>query len=294
MPITNPSPENILKYLHAASTGSKEAMKNATSPRGILEWLVNFFTCGGVRRSKERCFQEVVEKLTSSLLHVNKDAFHSGTKIFLEDINGCTACLSCVTVPGDENNASMVTIEVSKDGKTIADEVNGEIFWNVCRMLKLMSKYNIQQEDSLVTEEGKLNLRGVYLAYKDLQGENFENIDAPFIDFYASNLAGVNLSGANLHGATMAFAKLVGANMANTDMSGANLTNANMTDANISGADLTDAVLCNVKLAGVNLKDAKAISGSRLPEAGQPDVQHRLDTQDNTNETPPSLLPISD
>ncbi|EAW5522576.1 effector protein PipB, partial [Salmonella enterica] len=51
MPITNASPENILRYLHAAGTGTKEAMKSATSPRGILEWLVNFFTCGGIRRS---------------------------------------------------------------------------------------------------------------------------------------------------------------------------------------------------------------------------------------------------
>ncbi len=294
MPITNASPENILKYLHAASTGTKEAMKNATSPRGILEWLVNFFTCGGVRRSKERCFQEVVEKLTSALSHVSKDAFYSGTKIFMEDINGCTTCLSYVTAPGDENNASMVTIEVSKDGKMIANEVNGEIFWNVCRMLKLMRKYNIQQEDSLLTEEGKPNLRGVYLAYKDLRDENFENIDASLTDFYGSNLSGVNLSGANLQNATMAYTNLVGANMANTNMSGANLTNADMTDANISGTDLTDAVLCNANLTGVNLKDAKAVSGNRLPEAGLPDVQQRLDTQDNTNETPPSLLPTSD
>ncbi|EBP4713797.1 effector protein PipB, partial [Salmonella enterica] len=57
MPITNASPESILKYLYAAGTGTKEAMKSATSPRGILEWLVNFFTCGGVRRSNERCFR---------------------------------------------------------------------------------------------------------------------------------------------------------------------------------------------------------------------------------------------
>ncbi|EHG2876992.1 SPI-2 type III secretion system effector PipB [Salmonella enterica] len=294
MPITNTSPENILKYLHAAGTGTKEAMKNSTSPRGILEWLVNFFTCGGVRRSNERCFQEVVEKLTSALLHVNKDAFYRGTKIFMEDINGCTTCLSCVTVPEYENKAPMVTIEVSKDGKTIASEVDGDTFWNVCQMLKLIRKYNIQQEDSLLTEEGKLNLRGVYLAYKDLRNENFENIDASSTDFYGSNLSGVNFSGANLHGATMAYTSLVSANMANTDMSGANLTNADMTNANIFCADLTDAVLCNAKLTGVNLKDAKAVSGNRLPEAGLSDVQHRLDTQDNTNETPPSLLPISD
>lgn len=217
MPITNTSPENILKYLHAAGTGTKEAMKNSTSPRGILEWLVNFFTCGGVRRSNERCFQEVVEKLTSALSHVNKDAFYRGTKIFMEGINGCTTCLSCVTVPEYENKAPMVTIEVSKDGKTIASEVDGDTFWNVCQMLKLIRKYNIQHEDSLLTEEGKLNLRGVYLAYKDLRDENFENIDASSTDFYGSNLSGVNFSGANLHDATMAYTSLVSANMANTE-----------------------------------------------------------------------------
>lgn len=212
----------------------------------------------------------------------------------MEGINGCTTCLSCVTVPEYENKAPMVTIEVSKDGKTIASEVDGDTFWNVCQMLKLIRKYNIQHEDSLLTEEGKLNLRGVYLAYKDLRDENFENIDASSTDFYGSNLSGVNFSGANLHDATMAYTSLVSANMANTDMSGANLTNADMTNANIFCADLTDAILCNAKLTGVNLKDAKAVSGKRLPEAGLPDVQHRLDTQDNTNETPPSLLPISD
>lgn len=81
MPITNASPENILRYLHAAGTGTKEAMKSATSPRGILEWFVNFFTCGGVRKSNERCFQEVIGKLTTSLLYVNKDAFFDGNKI---------------------------------------------------------------------------------------------------------------------------------------------------------------------------------------------------------------------
>ncbi|MCD3024987.1 SPI-2 type III secretion system effector PipB [Salmonella enterica] len=138
MPITNASPENILRYLHAAGTGTKEAMKSATSPRGILEWFVNFFTCGGVRRSNERCFQEVIGKLTTSLLYVNKDAFFDGNKIFLEDVNGCTICLSCGAA--SENTAPMVIIEVNKNGKTVTDKVDSERFWNVCRMLKLMSR----------------------------------------------------------------------------------------------------------------------------------------------------------
>ncbi|ECG8590596.1 SPI-2 type III secretion system effector PipB [Salmonella enterica subsp. salamae] len=304
MPITNASPENISKYLQAASTGTKEAIKNATSPRGILQWLVNFFTCGEIRRSNEQCFQEVVRKLTSALLNVNEHTFYSGTKIFLEDINGCTTCLSCVAAAGFEDKDSIVIIEVSKDGKTIAKEVDGETFWDVCQMLKLVSKHNIQHNNSLLTEDGKLNLRGVYLAHKDLRGENFENIDASDTDFYGANLAGVNLYGANLcgsnlyganlHGANMVHANLAGANLANADMSHADLTNADLTGANISCADLTDTVLYHARLTGINLKDAKAVSENRLSEADLTNVQHSLASRDDTNETPPPLLPISD
>lgn len=89
MPIIQATPEKVAKYLCAAGVGTKEAMENATSPQGICEWIVNFFTCGRVKRNNEKCFREVMEKLTTALLHVNKDDFYSGAKIFLEDINGC-------------------------------------------------------------------------------------------------------------------------------------------------------------------------------------------------------------
>lgn len=82
MPIIQATPEKVAKYLCAAGVGTKEAMENATSPQGICEWIVNFFTCGRVKRNNEKCFREVMEKLTTALLHVNKDDFIVVPKYF--------------------------------------------------------------------------------------------------------------------------------------------------------------------------------------------------------------------
>ncbi|ENP5219044.1 SPI-2 type III secretion system effector PipB [Salmonella enterica] len=262
MPITNASPENILRYLHAAGTGTKEAMKSATSPRGILEWFVNFFTCGGVRRSNERCFREVIGKLTTSLLYVNKNAFFDGNKIFLEDVNGCTICLSCGAA--SENTDPMVIIEVNKNGKTVTDKVDSERFWNVCRMLKLMSKHNIQQPDSLITEDGFLNLRGVNLAHKDFQGEDLSDIDASDADFRETNLSNVNLVGANLHAVNLMGSNMTKANLTHADLTCANMSGVNLTAAILFGSDLTDTKLNGAKLDKIALTLAKALTGADL------------------------------
>ncbi|ECO6365486.1 SPI-2 type III secretion system effector PipB [Salmonella enterica subsp. enterica] len=267
MPITNASPENILRYLHAAGTGTKEAMKSATSPRGILEWLVNFFTCGGIRRSNERCFREVIGKLTTSLLYVNKDAFLDGNKIFLEDVNGCTICLSCGAA--SENTDPMVIIEVNKNGKTVTDNVDSERFWNVCRMLKLMSKHNIQQPDSLITEDGFLNLRGVNLAHKDFQGEDLSKIDASNADFRETNLSNVNLVGAilccaNLHAVNLMGSNMTKANLTHADLTCANMSGVNLTAAILFGSDLTDTKLNGAKLDKIALTLAKSLTGADL------------------------------
>lgn len=56
MLIINVFLENILRYLYVVGIGMKEVMKSVILLCGILEWFVNFFICGGVRRSNERCF----------------------------------------------------------------------------------------------------------------------------------------------------------------------------------------------------------------------------------------------
>ncbi|HCC0887919.1 TPA: SPI-2 type III secretion system effector PipB [Salmonella enterica] len=289
MPITHVTPENISKYLCAAGSGSKEAIKDATSPRGILEWLVNFFTFGGVRRSNERSFREVVEKLTTALINIDETAFYSGTRIFLEEINGCTTRLVCGAASDDKE--PVVTIEVCKNGDIVASEVDGDTFWGVCRMLKLMSTYNIEQPDSLLTEDGFLNLRGLNLAHKDFRGEDLSEIDASGSNFCGTILSGVKihdakLCGANLCGATLChaninFVSLTEANLADVNLTGAevvyaNLTRANLIDANLTGTEMRHVDLTNANLTNANLTDAVVrhadLTGANLSRANLANV----------------------
>ncbi|ASO60091.1 SPI-2 type III secretion system effector PipB [Salmonella enterica subsp. enterica] len=251
MPITQATPEKVAKYLCAAGVGTKEAMENATSPQGICEWIVNFFTCGRVKRNNEKCFREVVEKLTTALLHVNKDDFYSGAKIFLEDINGCVTSFSYGEV--FESSSPMVTVEVSKNGKTVTRTIVAKTFLDACRMLKLMNKYNIQQQEdsALLTDEGKLDLRGANLTHKDFNGEDLSHIDASNADFRGSNLSDVNLIGANLCCANLHAVNLMGSNMTR-----ANLTHANLTYANMSSVNLTAAILFSSDFTSTNLNSA--------------------------------------
>lgn len=57
MPIIQPKPEDIARYLCAAGAGTKAAIKEATTPQGLCQWIMNFFTFGGVRRSHEMHYQ---------------------------------------------------------------------------------------------------------------------------------------------------------------------------------------------------------------------------------------------
>lgn len=228
-------------------------------------------------------YQEVMKKLTLALLHINKNDFTSGAKIFLEDINGCTTCFSR-GAPSDSGIDSKVTIEVTKNGKTVTGQVYSKEFWNICRMLVLMQAHNIplKVENALLTPDGFMNLCGVDLSYKDLQGEDLSEMDASGANFTGAKLCGAKLDsvflcnatfcGANLSSATISFANMTDANLNDTDLTrarvkqttltgatmiGANLTNAVLEYTTLHGANMSRATLTNTNLTGINIKDAR-------------------------------------
>lgn len=228
-------------------------------------------------------YQEVMKKLTSALLHINQNDFNSGAKIFLEDINGCTTCFSRGT-PSDSGIDAKVTIEVTKNGKTVTGQVYSKEFWNICRMPVLMQAHNIplKVENALLTPDGFMNLCGVDLSYKDLQGEDLSEMDASGANFTGAKLCGAKLDsvflcnatfcGANLSSATISFANMTDANLNDTDLTRARVKQTTLTDATMIGANLTNAVLeyttlhganmsratlTNTNLTGINIKDAR-------------------------------------
>lgn len=210
----------------------------------------------------------------SVITHVNKNDFYNGTKIFLDNINGCTINFSYGEV--FESTSPMVTVEVSNNKKTITRTIAAESFWNTCRMLKLMDKYNIQQQqdNALLTDEGKLNLRGLNLTNKNFHGEDLSYIDASGAIFCGAVLSDVNLVGANL-----CCANLYSVNLMGTNMTKANLTHADLTCANMSCVNSTAAILFGLNLTGANLSGAKvdriAITLAKgLRRANLTDIQH--------------------
>lgn len=51
----------------AFGAGTSAAMRQATSPKTILEYIINFFTCGGIRRRNETQYQELIETMAETL-----------------------------------------------------------------------------------------------------------------------------------------------------------------------------------------------------------------------------------
>lgn len=51
----------------AFGAGTSAAMRQATSPKTILEYIINFFTCGGVRRKNEAQYQELIDTMADTL-----------------------------------------------------------------------------------------------------------------------------------------------------------------------------------------------------------------------------------
>jgi uncharacterized protein YjbI with pentapeptide repeats len=127
-----------------------------------------------------------------------------------------------------------------------------------------------------------IDLRGA-----DLQGANLQEADLREAKLWKSNLQGANLQGAKLGRANLQGADLQGANLEEAtpwevDLGGANLRNANLRGANLQGtdlrgtdlqganlqeADLQKANLQGAKVTQEQLKTAKLLQGTILPDA---------------------------
>ncbi|EAA3003815.1 effector protein PipB, partial [Salmonella enterica subsp. enterica] len=96
----------------AFGAGTYAAMRQATSPKTILEHIINFFTCGGVRRRNETQYKELIEVMADTL---NSSMPGRGAplpeNIILEDMGGCRVEFN---LPGENNEAGQVIVRVSK------------------------------------------------------------------------------------------------------------------------------------------------------------------------------------
>lgn len=239
MSINAISPSTLLHCLSAVGTGTDSAIKEATSPKGILEHIINIFTFGGITRANDKFYNQIVDSMIYALSGVNEKDIQNGMCMFLDDINGCK-----ISFISSESTPNHVTVEVQKDHYVESYKIDSQRFLDVCRTLKLRDELGIPQDPVILTDRGKMNLRGASLAHQDLTGKNLSNAD---------------LSNADLFRAI-----LIDANMENTDLSNARLIKARLNRVNLSGADLSFSDLLRADLSGTVLKQADLTCASLI------------------------------
>lgn len=246
------SPGNLLVVSSAAGTGINSVITKAISPKSILEYLINFFTFGGVRRANEKMFNDIVESMINSL-HSPDEDFESvkDLRLYLDDINGCK-----VSFTSDEQNEDYITVEVQKNNYAERCSIDSQMFFDVCRTLMLRNEFDIPQDPVILTDSGKLNLRGADLSNKNLAYKNLRNADLSDAILFRANLAGTDLSDAKLYNTDLSNANLSGADLSNSDLTGSVLYNANLSYSDLSYADLSCANLSNATLLSADLSNA--------------------------------------
>ncbi|EBH5628980.1 type III secretion system effector PipB2 [Salmonella enterica] len=238
----------------AFGAGTSAAMRQATSPKTILEYIINFFTCGGIRRRNETQYQELIETMAETLKSTMPDrGAPLPENIILDDMDGCRVEFN---LPGENNEAGQVIVRVSKGDHSETREIPLVSFEKICRALLFRCEFSLPQDSVILTAQGGMNLKGAVLTGANLTSEN---------------LCDADLSGANLEGAVLFMADCEGANMDHTNLSGATLIRADMSGATLQGATIMAAIMEDAVLTRANLRKASFIStnldGADLAEA---------------------------
>ncbi|EGG2644339.1 type III secretion system effector PipB2 [Salmonella enterica] len=233
----------------AFGAGTSAAMRQATSPKTILEYIINFFTCGGIRRRNETQYQELIETMAETLKSTMPDrGAPLPENIILDDMDGCRVEFN---LPGENNEAGQVIVRVSKGDHSETREIPLVSFEKICRALLFRCEFSLPQDPVILTAQGGMNLKGAVLTGANLTEEN---------------LCDADLSGANLEGAVLFMADCEGANF-----KGANLSGTSLGDSNFKNACLEDSIMCGATLDHANISGATLIradmSGATLQGA---------------------------
>ncbi|EBB9615245.1 type III secretion system effector PipB2 [Salmonella enterica] len=258
----------------AFGAGTSAAMRQATSPKTILEYIINFFTCGGIRRRNETQYQELIETMAETLKSTMPDrGAPLPENIILDDMDGCRVEFN---LPGENNEAGQVIVRVSKGDHSETREIPLASFEKICRALLFRCEFSLPQDSVILTAQGGMNLKGAVLTGANLTSENLCDADLSGANLegavlFMADCEGANFKGANLSGTSLGDSNFKNACLEDSIMCGATLIRADMSGATLQGATIMAAIMEDAVLTRANLRKASFIStnldGADLAEA---------------------------
>ncbi|EAA7633264.1 type III secretion system effector PipB2 [Salmonella enterica] len=264
------SPDSLAGMAASAfGTGTYAAMRQATSLQSFLEFLINFFTCGGVQRRNKRQYQELIEAMAETLKSTMPDrGAPLPENIILDDMDGYRVEFN---LPGENNEAGQVIVRVSKGGNSETREIPLASFEKICRALLFRCEFSLPQDSVILTAQGGMNLKGAVLTGANLTAENLCDVDLSGADLegailFMADCDGANFKGANLSGASLGDSNFKNACLEDSIMCGATLDHANLTGANLQHASLLGCSMIECNCSGANM-DHTNLSGATLIRA---------------------------
>jgi len=285
MPINNiPNPAEMCSIArYCAGNATRQERNIVISPSNAMEYIVDFFTFGDVKKEKAGVYDTFAKAMTSAILHRESPPNTIPQRLPVD----CFGYTVIFTQPGEHHNPmGPVTIEICKSGNTVSTEVNKKQFCHISLALLLRHKGKLPATSVVLTDEACMDLRGATLyrgklalldlsnaelrcadlRWANLQGTNLSGTNLSEADLLMAELKGANLDGANLSGANLKYADLRGASLQRAIMGGVKLDHARLNEVNLSGAMLKGVDLRTAQLKGANL-DGANLSGANLSKA---------------------------
>lgn len=258
---------NMMVY-SLASHASALSQAQVTSPRGILEHIVNFITFGGVRRELNAQYAHMAYAMANAINGAVQDpscwALQEGECHF--EVFGHFVTIQLL---GDNfDDAQGVRINVKNGGdECVAMHVSRERFSRITTLLLLKARHPHLDIPVHLTPEGEIDLCGADLHNANLAQIDLRNAKLDRAILREANLLGSTLSGASVAHADLRYASLAGSDLRHADLRhslliGTGLSRTQLTGARLAGADLSEAKLELVELSGANFRGAYFSSGA--------------------------------
>lgn len=262
---------------YCAANATEQARKDLTSPRNILEYILNFFSLGAVRNHYAQPYEDFSKTLAQALIQTSTK--HNPVNIpetLIVDFSGYTITF---LQPGENNSDGPVTVKVSGNGENISADIDKGEFNRICTALLLRSWGGLPPASAVLTDDNRMKLRGA-----NLSGMNLSGLDLRGADLKDTNLDGTILKGANLSGADFRLKNIFGGTctryLTDVNMSEADLSGANFQNVCLDNVKLIQAILSDVDMSNVMFRHSVDMRGANLSRANLSNAQGRVVLRD--------------